>query len=310
MVITPTAAIIGSAVVGGVAQSMSAKSAASAQRHAAATASAQEQGFFDTAQGNLQPFIDTGTGAASKIGQLQGLDGSDSSGIQATLEGLPGYQFANRQGLKSVQNSATQRGLAVSGAAQKGAADYSTGLANQYYNNLLTGLQQTESTGANAANGLASAAVDTGKEIGGNTLGAGKATANSDLATGSAVAGIANSVPSGLLTKQLLQNQTGADQTQNDYLAASSPTYGPYPLNQNALANGLAWSDITLKENITPMGIENGFPVYEFNYTWHPKRYIGVIAQEIMNAVPDAIKKVGSYLMVDYAKLGVEFREV
>ena len=52
---------------------------------------------------------------------------------QATLEATPGYQFALSQGLKSVQNSASARGLGVSGAAMKGAADYATGLADNTY---------------------------------------------------------------------------------------------------------------------------------------------------------------------------------
>jgi hypothetical protein len=57
---------------------------------------------------------------------------------QATLETLPGYQFARTQGLKAVQNSAAARGLGVSGAALKGAATFSQGLADQNYNNYFT----------------------------------------------------------------------------------------------------------------------------------------------------------------------------
>jgi hypothetical protein len=52
---------------------------------------------------------------------------------QAELEATPGYQFTRDQGLKSVQSAAAARGLGVSGAALKGAADYSTGLANKTY---------------------------------------------------------------------------------------------------------------------------------------------------------------------------------
>src|SRR5215469_83604 len=52
---------------------------------------------------------------------------------QAELEATPGYQFTRDQGLKAVQNSAAARGLGVSGAAMKGAADYATGLADKTY---------------------------------------------------------------------------------------------------------------------------------------------------------------------------------
>lgn len=50
---------------------------------------------------------------------------------EAQLEQMPGYQFTKNQGLQSVQNSAAARGLGVSGAALKGAANYATGLADQ-----------------------------------------------------------------------------------------------------------------------------------------------------------------------------------
>ena len=52
---------------------------------------------------------------------------------QAQLEQTPGYQFTKQQGLQAVQNSAAARGLGISGASMRGAADYATGLANRTY---------------------------------------------------------------------------------------------------------------------------------------------------------------------------------
>lgn len=202
-------ATLGSAVIGGVAQSSAASKAAKAQTNAANQANALQQGFFDTTQRNLDPFIATGTSAANKLSQLEGLDNGtgNPANIQSTLQSLPGYQFANTQGLKSTQNAASARGLGTSGAALKGAANFSTGLANTYYNNLLGGVQATENTGANAANGLATAATSTGQGMAANTIGAGAAKAAGDISQGAAVATAANGLPSGLLTAQLLQNQ-------------------------------------------------------------------------------------------------------
>jgi hypothetical protein len=54
---------------------------------------------------------------------------------QATLETLPGYQFALQQGTKAAQNSAAARGLGVSGAALKGASTFAKGLADQSFAN-------------------------------------------------------------------------------------------------------------------------------------------------------------------------------
>lgn len=59
--------------------------------------------------------------------------GFDPGLIQQALESTPGYQFVRDQGLKSVQNSFAAKGLGNSGAAMRGAADYTTGLANSTY---------------------------------------------------------------------------------------------------------------------------------------------------------------------------------
>jgi hypothetical protein len=202
---------------------LGAQSAAGAQTTAAQNATELQSNMFTTGQQNLQPFINTGSAAASKIADLQGLNGGTPSSIQSTLEGLPGYQFANYQGLKSVQNSATARGLGVSGAAQKGAANFSTGLANSYYNNLLTGLQGTENTGANAAAGLASSANTAGSNIGNNIIGAGNAQAGASIATGNALGSVGQGGYNGLVMGQLLQNQNNLTNQNNSFLSQPPP---------------------------------------------------------------------------------------
>jgi hypothetical protein len=58
-----------------------------------------------------------------------------------TMEGLaqtPGYQFTLDQGLRATQSSAAARGLGMSGAAMRGAADYASGKASETYNQQLT----------------------------------------------------------------------------------------------------------------------------------------------------------------------------
>lgn len=210
------AATIGSSVIGGVMQSGAASKAAKAQRYAVDRANAQQQHFFDITQKNLQPFIDTGTLAASKVGRLQGLNGENPTAMLGELQSLPGYQFANQQGLKSTQNSATARGLGTSGAALKGAAAYSTGLANQYYNNLLSGLQDTETIGANAAGGLGTNATATGTAMGQNTIGGGNAAAAGAIAQGNAFSNAVGGIPAGLIARRLFDNN-GAGGDSTDY---------------------------------------------------------------------------------------------
>ncbi len=73
---------------------------------------------------------------------------------------------------------------------------------------------------------------------------------------------------------------------------------------------GLSYfSDKELKENIRFLGQENSHNIYEFNYKGDDEKHIGVIAQEIQETNPEAVSKDGDgYLMVDYGKIGVEFR--
>lgn len=88
---------------------------------------------------NWTPMINIPTGGTVPVGgdlptSLLGL--SDLPDISDPSK-LPGYQFTLDQGLKAVQNSAAAKGLGISGAALKGAADYTTGLTNSAYSNYL-----------------------------------------------------------------------------------------------------------------------------------------------------------------------------
>lgn len=73
-----------------------------------------------------------------------------------------------------------------------------------------------------------------------------------------------------------------------------------------------AFSDIRLKDNIELVGMEKGFNIYYFNYTFDPfTKYKGVMAQEVQTIMPDAIiENENGYLMVDYGKIGIEMKEV
>lgn len=239
MVATAVIGAVGS-IGGALISSNAQKSAASAQRDAANQANATEQGFFNSTQGELQPFIDTGTNAANKLSSLEGLNGGTPSSMMSTLQGLPGYQFANQQGLKSVQNSATARGLGVSGAALKGAANYSTGLANEYYNNLLSGIQNTENTGEGAASSLGGVASNIGQSIGQNTIGAGQASAAGILGSGTAISNGIGGVSSSLITGNLLHNLSGSSSDSNYLGGIGNGISATPPDFSNGVGSGLS----------------------------------------------------------------------
>lgn len=227
---------------------------------------------------------------------------------QATLEKTPGYQFNLTQGLKATQNAAAARGLGLSGAALKGAASYATGLAdntyqNQFANaltnqtnqfNRLLGLQ---GQGQNAAAGLGGFAQSTGENLANTLIGGAKAQAGSQIAGSNALGAGLQGAGNALGAGGIYGNSNNSGYNSGFY----NP--GTYDFGAASLS-GLPWSDRRLKENITSIGYENGHKIYKFNYIWSPEEYIGVMADEVMQA---AIK-VGKYFKVDYSKLGVEFR--
>lgn len=75
------------------------------------------------------------------------------------------------------------------------------------------------------------------------------------------------------------------------------------------------FSDPRLKTDVVLVGRDDGtgLNLYEFSYRDDPdmRRYIGVMANEVQARFPDAVSSTSDgYLMVDYAQLGVEFKEV
>lgn len=71
------------------------------------------------------------------------------------------------------------------------------------------------------------------------------------------------------------------------------------------------FSDERLKENVTEAGERNGFKLYDFNYIGEPEtRYRGVMAQDVLETMPDAVSEINGYLAVDYGQLGFEMERI
>lgn len=232
-------AIIGSSLIGGAASIFGSQSAANAQETSANQATALQRDIFNKTQANLQPFIDMGK---SGVNALTAAIPDLSAPItldQNWLESTPGYQFTLAQGNKATQNALAARGLGSSGAALKGAATYTTGLANATYldqlnaelaqrnqrlNALATPVQIGESAGAQ----LGSIGQQTGAQIGSNVIGAGNAAAGADIASGNAVASGANALVSAALAPQLFGNNNAA---------AARGLYGTAPVGPGGYYN-------------------------------------------------------------------------
>ena len=78
-----------------------------------------------------------------------------------------------------------------------------------------------------------------------------------------------------------------------------------------SVASIYAASSKKLKDNIVKIGESiSGYNVYKFNYKGDSKKYIGVIAEEIQQLKPEAVRMLpNGYLGVNYNLLDVEFKE-
>ena len=80
--------------------------------------------------------------------------------------------------------------------------------------------------------------------------------------------------------------------------------------------SGLGWfSDRRLKQDIELVGRDErtGLNLYEFSYIDDPdmRRYVGVMADEVIAYDPRAVSfDEHGYARVDYARLGIPFKEV
>lgn len=145
--------------------------------------------------------------------------------MSAALAQTPGYQFALNQGQRAVERGLAARGLAgPGGALAKGSADYAEGLAGTTWQNVVSALQNTFSsgagalqnrvnTGAGAAQGLAGNAVQTGQGISNNLIGSGNAQAASYMNIANALGGFGNSITSAALLKNLFPGSRNDNQT-------------------------------------------------------------------------------------------------
>ena len=206
--------LAGGAIGGALISGAAGQSAAGAQANASNQATNAQMAMFNRTQQNLSPYIQFGNNALTGYGGLLGMGGANgapnTAAINAALQSMPGFQFANYYGQQGVQNSMAARGLGSSGAAVEGAANYATGLASQQYQNLLADYQRAAGMGANAAAGLGQIATTTGANVANTMQNAGAATAaginsmgagiNNALTNGAAYGawGLMNSYPSGI----------------------------------------------------------------------------------------------------------------
>lgn len=284
-------------------QADAAKEAGDNTYAAAKYAADQQMKMFEQMQKNLAPYMTAGQqGMGGLLGMLGMQGGTSGAGgglgslltrqfqfDPSQLESTPGYQFTLNQGLKSLANQNAAKGLGLSGAQQKGALEYATGLANNTYGDQYSRALQSYMTnyglasdmfnrfsglaglGQNAAAGVGNAGMQTASNMG-NLLMQGT------QAQGSGLIGAANANASAL----------GAGGTLG--LAGA----GTYSL----------LSDRRYKADISLIGkTPGGHNWYRYRYKGYPDWHEGVMAQEVEQTVPDAVVEHDGVKYVDYSKV-------
>lgn len=97
-------------------------------------------------------------------------------------------------------------------------------------------------------------------------------------------------------------------------LGTGVTAYSAYQMMQPGQKAGTAGqtSDKRLKKNIKYKSkSKSGYNIYEFEYTWSPQKYTGVMAQEVEKLNPSAVSRSKyGYMMVDYSQLDVNMERV
>lgn len=196
----------------------------------------------------------------------------------------------------------------TSPAAQAAMADMAVqstatqaGAMNRARNAARTLGMQLTSDAANFGRGGTSQALAFGNSASGNATGA-FGVANQALGTGMQAG---NGVMQGYQTAmQGYNNNTDAYAKLGaaDIQASSQGGFGQLLGMLGSAAINKIPSDRRLKKDVKIVGkLPSGLHVYEFNYVWGGERQRGVMAQEVMHVIPEAVSVDPSgYMVVDY----------
>jgi hypothetical protein len=139
-------------------------------------------------------------------------------------------------------------------------------------------------------------------------------------ASGSALDLLRESASQGALAKAVIGQQglieeAGYEEQAQSYdlmakasrQAAKADTFGAIgKFLGSAISIGavVAMSDARLKRDIEQVGEHKGLRLYRYRYLWSPRRFIGVMAQELLKVRPAAvIRGADGFLRVDYSQV-------
>ena len=155
-----------------------ASQAAGIQAQGAQQAAQIQQQMFQQALANVAPWLKSGQAANTQQAGLLGLPGYTAVDPTATLQATPGYQWGLSQGVKAGDLSAASKGLALSGAQQKGLQSYGQNYGLQTaWNPYMQSLQNLSGQGLSAGNMGGNWGMQTGQAMGQDYMAAAQAQA-------------------------------------------------------------------------------------------------------------------------------------
>lgn len=284
----------------------------------------------------LQPFLQNYSNTqpgTSMLNNALGLNGPTGSATAqaAFLSANPQYAFTLDQGQKSVLANAEASGLGKSGNMLLDSLKFGQGLASGTFQNWINNLQPFLSAATSNAAGIAQGYQGLGTALNNSYTGQGNAgygavtsignaQANSDLSQIGVNSNILGALKGlgGLIMQGLPTGGGGGNpfDVNNGYVpningggvmpSGAGSSGGGFNIGSaiSSLLPFLMSSDERVKDNIQQVGkLNDGQPIYRFNYKGDPRTVIGLIAQEVARTRPEAVGNMGDgTLGVDYNK--------
>lgn len=173
-------AIIGGALIGGLASNKAAKK----QAKGVDRSIAEQRRQFDLNRSDLAPFRETGVNA---LGRLNQVAEGDFSGFFTS----PDFNFRRDEGLRGIENRFSASGGTLSGNALRRLTEFNSGLASQEFGNFFNRNASLAGIGQNATNQSVVAGQNSANNISNSLIQQGNARA-------SGVAGINDAVQGGI----------------------------------------------------------------------------------------------------------------
>lgn len=196
-------AIIGAAVIGAAGTAYASDQASSATRDATSAAITQQQKGLDQQATLSAPYRALGESAVPQLQSLLGIGGADPT---QALRATPGYNFTLNQGLDATKNAASASGMLLSGNTLEGLDKFSTGLADQTYQQAVANTMGVVDLGQAAAAGQAANIGAASNNISNLISNQGNTLAGIDANT---IAGITKSISGGINNYATAQTLAG-----------------------------------------------------------------------------------------------------